>query len=79
MSKWVDSAPVAPSSATASALRRLLILDPAKCKFNSEAWHFLKRKSRECGRGCIEVVDTASSMPEWYLHGEPGRWCPSIF
>ena len=58
MSKWLDSA---PAPATASVLRRLLILDPERCKFNSEAWHFLKRKSRECGRGCIEVVDTAST------------------
>ena len=35
--------------------RRILILDPEKCKPNSAAYAFLKQYAGKCGKTCIEV------------------------
>jgi len=38
-----------------SVERRILILDPEKCKPNSAAYAFLKQYAGKCGKTCIEV------------------------
>ena len=40
---------------TTAVDRRILILDPEKCKPNSAAYAFLKQYAGKCGKTCIEV------------------------
>jgi len=45
--------------------RRMVILDPAKCKPNMPAWSYFKKHQRGCGKECI-TVDNATKTIKIY-------------
>jgi len=37
--------------------KRMVILDPAKCKPNMPAWQYFKKHQMQCGKECIRVIN----------------------